>query len=95
MFDKDRIITFRKLNMLYITSFRYCLGRRTYIVGEFYDNFIEDYKYLNDKTLLSMEKDITDAYNLGDNCDKVIWHNVLILITTELKQREEKKNENK
>ena len=90
---RSRLVTIKKLNMLYITSFRYCLGRRTYIVSDFSDNFIEDYKYLTTNTLNNIEHEIKNAFSLGDNCDKLKWENILKLIQIELKNREKLENE--
>lgn len=76
-----------KINFLYLTSFRYCLGRMTYIVGEFHDNIKEDIRLLNDNTLNIISKEIDVAESLGMDCDKAYWIKVLRLIKDEKNRR--------
>jgi len=66
-----------KLDMLYITSFRYCLGRRTYIVGMFKEFLFEDIDKLSYNTIAIMHKEINEAKSLGDDCDNEVWLEVL------------------
>lgn len=60
-------------NMLVISSFRYALGRMTYIVGETVD-FLSSYKSeINVETLRLIIREIEEAKNLGMKMDEEDW----------------------
>jgi len=75
------------LNFLFVTSFRYCLGRRTYIVSEFYSHFNANIDKLSYNTLMTMKKEILSCKDYGMSCDKEIWDAVLDLVLSEIVKR--------
>jgi hypothetical protein len=61
------------LNMLAISSFRYALGRMTYIVGETAD-FLNSYKdQLTPNTKALIIREIEEAKGLGMKIDEEDW----------------------
>ena len=70
--------------MLYFTSFRYCLGRRTYIVSDFHDNFKEDIDKLSPNTLRIIKKELEDCKDFGMDCDKQYWDKVYDMVCDKL-----------
>lgn len=62
------------INLLTLTSFRYCLGRRTYIASWYVDWFIKNniQDELYDHQIKIIINEIKDA-DLGDVCDKQKW----------------------
>lgn len=76
-----------------VSSVRYSLGRRTYIVSltcSYVNNLIP---FLSDRTLYVMSRDIRNAPSLGDEyIDKPEWELLLTNITKELGKRNKGQN---
>lgn len=72
--------------MLFMTSFRYCLGRRTYITQWFYDTitFESNWNQIKDETKLKIKKEILECNDLGMEMDKQYWLLLVKKIETEL-----------
>lgn len=72
-------------DFILISSFRYCLGRRTYIVSDFISWLLENYKIenLSENAKSIMIKDIEfnkKINNLGDDCDEELWIQLLCVL---------------
>lgn len=74
-------------NGLMITAaVRYCLGRRTYIVGDCVEWIMANWKDWPDNVRTIIERDIEEQFTwdehspelkvLGDDCDKKSWEKV-------------------
>lgn len=66
-------------DLMLICSFRYCLGRKTYVVRNCVDHLKKHWNKLNriDKTLI--QKEIKECDNLGFSCDIQDWNELLRL----------------
>jgi len=79
-FIKDNNIVFNDDMVLY--AFRYCLGRRTYVVQDMVSKLIEIWELLGDYAQDIIRRDIISAIEhdrAGDNCDVAEWQKVLDL----------------
>lgn len=68
-------------NFLVLCAFRYCLGRRTYIVSTCVDFLLANWDQLdnNTKTLILGETvDALDKGNAGDQCDIDCWNKLVM-----------------
>ena len=68
------------LNFLIITSFRYCLGRSTYVTSEFRNIITKYNKEISKQNRDLMIKEIQEAKendNLGMRMDEENWKKVL------------------
>ncbi|MEJ8785075.1 hypothetical protein [Peptoniphilus sp. HCN-40583] len=61
------------LQLLFIASFRYALGRRSYITSAISDIIQNNVEVLTDNTVKLMIKEIQECENLGMDCDKEVW----------------------
>lgn len=79
-------------------AFRYCLGRRTYAVGDFCDYAKAHITQFRTKELNLMVREITEYETrdakedskikwLGDECDRVCWLNLREISKKELEKR--------
>lgn len=68
-------ISVEELNQLLFLSFRYALGRRTYVVSDVVRYIMKNKELLTDNTIkrICSEIDETDKKNLGDHCDVSMW----------------------
>ena len=78
-------------NMMVICAFRYCLGRRTYVVGDCVDWLIHIWPQLNTHSRFIIERDLreeiarddrsresgSDYLPLGMDCDREDWLRLL------------------
>jgi len=62
---------------VWLSAVRYGLGRRTYITGCISDFMIANVDEMTEKTKSVMHRDISECDDLGDNCDKENWDNLL------------------
>lgn len=63
-------------------SFRYCLGRKTYVVSMMVDELIKQWPNLMDSTKSKIQSEIKQAIDLGDagwDCDVEQWNKILDL----------------
>jgi len=70
----------QKHQMLLISSFRYALGRRTYIVSQIVEYLKEDWEVLSEWQQKQIKGDIEHAIEhdiAGDPCDIEHWKKVL------------------
>lgn len=85
-------LNIQDLDLIVLGAFRYALGRRTYIVTVVAD-FIKDNLFLfTNSDIRHFIREIERAAevgNLGDECDKVIWENLLLTLRQELSNRGE------
>lgn len=85
------------LNVLTVCSFRYALGRRTYIVNDIASFIINNIKQMQNRTLRLVVREILEAIDhdrLGDDCDKRDWQNVLQAAMSEIDRRTENGEDN-
>lgn len=67
-------------NLMVIAAFRYCLGRRTYIVSSCVDWLLFWWDDLDDVTKNLIVKEIQEALDrdwAGDDCDVDCWKRIL------------------
>jgi hypothetical protein len=77
------------ISAMLIGAERYALGRRTYIVSwtcEFIGNNLH---LLTEKDKNVMIRDIENAIDYGDECDKTCWMNLLDILKKNINEREE------
>lgn len=68
------------ISMILVSAERYALGRRTYIVGWTCGIIRKNLHLLSDKDRQVMIRDIENAINYGDDCDKSEWLNLLKIL---------------
>jgi hypothetical protein len=80
-------------DLMVTAAFRYCLGRKTYIVGYCCDWLIEQWDNFGDQTRALIRNELEDAfwqdkkdrednkdyYELGHDCDREDWERVRAL----------------
>lgn len=68
---------------------RYSLGRRTYAPHDTCRYITPLVPHLNNRTLWCMARDIRrqEPFGLGDECDEVVWEQLLSAINNELSRR--------
>ena len=67
-------------NLMVLAAFRYCLGRRTYIVGSCVDWLIQYWDEIDQNTkriILQETKECLDRKEAGDACDVVRWQQLV------------------
>lgn len=84
-FEKDH----GRNGLMIMAAVRYCLGRRTYIVGDCADWIIDNWKDWPDNVRTIIERDVEEEFErdglnpewkvLGDHCDKKQWEKVRAL----------------
>lgn len=65
------------ISMMLVTAERYALGRRTYIVEWVCEVISKNMNLLLEKDKQVMIRDIKEAYSYGDECNKIVWVNLL------------------
>ena len=78
------------LSAMLVSSVRYALGRRTYIVNwtcEFIENNLDLITLSNKKVMI---RDIEYQKNYGDDCDEHDWLRLLNILKKNVEEREEK-----
>ena len=73
-----------KLNMLYLTSFKYNLINNGYELGFFYDSFKQDYHKLTYNTIKLMKQELENNLNVSNN---EYWNSIKEICISELKKR--------
>lgn len=76
------INNFGRDNLMVIAAFRYCLGRRTYIVSDCVAWLIEIWPQLEDRDKRLIKKEVNEALIMnqaGDDCDKNEWIKIMEL----------------
>lgn len=77
-------------DLMALCAMRYCMGRRTYIVGMCVDFLIKNWKHFSQKTKDLIQRDLEDEFirderdrkteatyfALGHDCDKKEWERV-------------------
>lgn len=77
-------------HLMVIAAFRYCLGRKTYIVGECAAWLIKTWPLLNEQTRTIIQRDLEEQFELDDraraeqreykplgwDCDRKEWERV-------------------
>jgi len=80
--------------LMAVAAFRYCLGRRTYIVGDCVDWLLDQWPNLGEITRHVIERDLREAIRrddearsrgddfkpLGWDCDRAEWLRVVAMI---------------
>jgi len=65
-----------------LCAFRYCLGRRTYMVNICVENIIKNWNKIGSRLKEILHKEIRQAQSrnqLGDPCDAMDWEKILKL----------------
>ncbi len=65
--------------LMVIAAFRYCLGRRTYIVETCADWVVKMWPVFSEKSRAIIKRDLEQAF--GDDCDRKAWEKVRALWT--------------
>ena len=77
-------------HLIIVAAFRYCLGRRTYVVGEYARLLVKIWPFLSEKTQNIIKRDLEEAFArddedreagrdykaLGHDCDRAEWERV-------------------
>ena len=63
------------LKLLMIATFRYSLGRRTYMPGFITEFIINNHNIFHKEDWKRFIQEIEDNCNLGDSCDIQTWNN--------------------
>jgi hypothetical protein len=66
-----------------LTSFRYALGRQTYIVSEVVENILANWKILSLNAKDKMKEEIKEAIknnNIGHEIDREQWNKIAVLL---------------
>lgn len=74
-------------DLMAVAAFRYCLGRRTYIVDDCVSWLIEQWPNIHENAKICIQRDLEYAFQqdeakmfeyspLGDACDKAAWAKV-------------------
>jgi endonuclease III-like uncharacterized protein len=85
-------IPLNELQDLLFCSFRYALGRRTYIVGTVANLLIKHINFIEDKDIHTIRREISMAIaenNAGMDMDVQEWMSVLIAIDDRLNKKGE------
>ena len=92
-------------DLMVVAAFRYCLGRRTYIVSHCVDWCIKNWDKFEERSRICIKRDLQseiesddrsranpnrDWYPLGDNCDREQW----IKLMSFIQKYDENKNDN-
>lgn len=67
-------------NLMVLAAFRYCLGRRTYIVSSCVDWLIQYWSEIDENTKKIITEEVYDALvdkNAGDSCDVEDWERLM------------------
>jgi len=87
--------------MMVVAAFRYCCGRRTYVVGCCVEWLIKQWPTFADKTKAIIQRDLEEEFRrddaarergysfrpLGDDCDRAGWERVRNLWEEENKRK--------
>lgn len=65
------------ISMILVTAERYAIGRRTYIVEWVCEVINKNLNLLSEKDKNVVIRDIKEAYSYGDECDKIVWLDLL------------------
>lgn len=85
---------FGRGDLMAIAAFRYCLGRRTYIVGDCAEWLIRTWPLLEENAQNVIKRDLEEEFKrdndarennedykpLGDDCDRAEWERVRKLL---------------
>jgi hypothetical protein len=88
-------------SQIYFCAFRYCLGRKSYVVSDFCEEATRKIKQINDHFLLLLEKELIEAIQkddierangeihktLGWDCDRKEWVEFIKTVSTEINRR--------
>lgn len=69
--------TINDISAMMISSERYAMGRRTYIVSWTCEFIKNNMHLLTDKDINVIISDIKNSIDYGNDCDKVEWFNLL------------------
>lgn len=68
------------LNAITLYAVRYCLGRRTYAVDDCRQWVLSVKDELTPETRRAICRDISECDDLGDDCDKRCWRELLSVL---------------
>ncbi|MCI5779823.1 MAG: hypothetical protein MR051_08445 [Lentisphaeria bacterium] len=88
-------------SQIYFCAFRYCLGRRTYVVSNYCEEASQKVRQITDHFLLLLEKELSEAIHedneqrakreqyrtLGWDCDRYHWMKLFELVSAEVDRR--------
>ena len=86
---------------IYFCAFRYCLGRKSYVVSDFCEEATRKIRRINDHFLLLLEKELLEAIRqddaerangdihrtLGWDCDRETWLDFTKIVSAEIDRR--------
>lgn len=75
------------ISMILVSTERWALGRRTYIVQWTCEIISNNLSLITNKDLLVMIRDLENSASYGDNCDEVQWKSLLAKLKSEVKRR--------
>lgn len=88
-------------SQIYFCAFRYCLGRKSYVVSDFCEEATRKIKQINDHFLLLLEKELIEAIQkddterangelhktLGWDCDRDKWGEFTKTVSAEINRK--------
>lgn len=75
------------ISMILVSSERYALGRRTYIVQWTCKIILNNLFLITNKDLLVMIRDLENSISYGDSCDEAQWKSLLVKLKSEVERR--------
>ena len=75
------------ISMILVSSERYALGRRTYIVQWTCKIILNNLSLITNKDLLVMIRDLENSISYGDDCDEAQWKSLLVKLKSEVERR--------
>ena len=86
---------------MYFCAFRYCLGRKSYVVADFCEEATRKIRQIIDSDLVLIEKELLEAIHedneqrakgeldktLGWDCDRVAWVRFAEIVSDEIDRR--------
>lgn len=84
--ERKTMINNSDLNLLIFATFRYSLGRRTYMPGFIVDLIIKNSEIINKRHWKQFIEEIKNIENLGDSCDVQTWNELIYFCENKLKE---------
>lgn len=75
------------ISMILVSTERWALGRRTYIVQWTCEIILNNLSLITNKDLLVMIRDLENPISYGDACDEVQWKSLLVKLKSEVERR--------
>ena len=85
--SEKTIINNSDLKLLMLATFRYSLGRRTYMPGFIVNLIIKNLKIFHKQNLKQFIEEINEVKDIGDACDMQTWNKLMRVCDIRLKNK--------